>query len=585
MRQPIVAVLGHVDHGKTQFLDYIRQSRVQQGEAGGITQHIGATEIPASYIKKFCKNMLDKLKIELKIPGLLFIDTPGHAAFTNLRKRGGSVADLAILVIDIMSGVKPQTIESIEILKQYKVPFIVAANKVDILPDYQSKEGSFLNNLKQSPQGTVKIETKLYEIVNKLQELGFDAERIDRIEDFTNQVVVVPTSGFTGEGIIDVLALLAGLSQKYLDKKLELTGKTKGNILEIKQQKGLGAVADIILYDGKLKEGDTIVVSGADNAIVTKIKCIMKPEALKEIRTEKKFLRVKEVNAAAGIRIHAPQLENAVAGSSVLVADTSGLKEAVKIIEDERQSIEFSTDDVGIVVKSDTLGTLEALVKMLQERNIKVRRAHVGDISRSDVMEADRVKCIDPFYGVIIGLNIKNQEAQLCDEKKVKAITGDIIYRVIEDYETWVEDEKESLRKNELNKLPRPSKFLIVPGYVFRNSGPAVVGVEVIGGTLKNNVEVMKEDGMIVGDIKQIEVQGESVKEAKVGAKLAVSIDGPTVGRQIKEGDKLWVSLTEKEFKGLNKYLDLLDASEKEMINEIVQIKRQEKKRWGMLDI
>ena len=585
MRQPIVAVLGHVDHGKTQLLDYIRRSRVQQGEAGGITQHIGATEIPADYIKKFCKPMLDKLKIELKIPGLLFIDTPGHAAFTNLRKRGGSVADLAVLVIDIMSGVKPQTIESIEILKQYKVPFIVAANKVDILPDYESKEGSFLNNLKQSSQGTVNIETKLYEIVNKLQELGFDAERLDRVEDFTNQVVVVPTSGFSGEGIIDVLALLAGLSQKYLDKKLELTGKTKGNILEIKQQKGLGAVADIILYDGKLKEGDTIVVSGADEAIVTKIKCIMKPGPLKEIRTEKKFARVKEVNAAAGVRIHAPELENAVAGSSILVADTKGLSEAVEIIEKERQSIEFSTDAVGLVVKSDTLGTLEALVKMFQDKGIKVRRAHVGDISRSDRVEAERVKNIDPYYGVVIGLNVKNKEEKLCAERRVKAITGEIIYKVIEDYETWREDEKDRMRKDELDKLPRPAKFLIVPGYVFRNSGPAVVGVEVIGGTLRNHVEVMKEDGVIVGDIKQIEVQGESVKEAKVGAKLAVSIDGPTVGRQIKEGDKLWVSLTEKEYKGLNKYLDLLDASEKEMIGEVVQIKRQEKKTWGMLEV
>ena len=585
MRQPIVAVLGHVDHGKTQFLDYIRHSRVQKGEAGGITQHIGATEIPADYIKKFCKPMLEKLHVDLKIPGLLFIDTPGHAAFTNLRKRGGSVADLAILVIDIMSGVKPQTLESLEILKQYKVPFIVAANKVDILPDYKSKEGSFLSNLKQSPQGTVNIETKLYEIVNKLQELGFNADRLDRVTDFTNQVVVVPTSGITGEGVIDVLALLAGLSQKYLGKKLELTGKTKGNILEIKQQKGLGAVADIILYDGILKEGDTIVVSGADEAIVTKVKCILKPEPLKEIRTEKKFGRIKEVRAAAGVRIHAPELNKAVAGSSILVADAKGIDDAVAVIEKERKSIEFSTDDVGVIVKADTLGTLEALVRMLHEKGIKVRRAHVGDISKSDIMEAERVKALDPYYGAIIGLHIRNPESQFEDEKKIKAIIGKIIYRVIEDYETWVKDEKERIKKLELEKLPRPAKFRIVPGYVFRNNDPAVVGVEVLGGTLKNGVELMKEDGKIVGQIKQLEVQGKTVKEAKTGAKLAVSIDGPTVGRQIREGEKLWVSLTEKEYKGLNKFLDLLDASEKEMVNEIIQIKRVNKKTWGMLEV
>ena len=582
MRQPIVVVLGHVDHGKTQILDFIRRTQVQKREAGGITQHIGATEVPADYIRKFCKPMLDRLGVEVKVPGLLFVDTPGHAAFSNLRKRGGSVADLAVLVIDIMSGVQPQTVESIEILKQFKVPFLVAANKVDLLPGYESRPGSFLSNLKnQSPEGLSNLEVKLYEIVGKLSELGFEAERLDRVRDFTKQVVVVPTSGTTGEGIIDVLALIAGLAQKYLGKQLETTGKTRGNILEIKQEKGLGTTADAIIYDGRLRAGDTIVVSGVEEPIVTKVRGLFKPQPLKEIRAEKRFVRVKEVVAASGVKISAPGLDKAVAGSSIVVAEK--LDEAIREIEEEMHEIEFSTDRVGVVVKADALGTLEALVNMLQERGIPVRMARVGDIARSDIVEAEEVRQVEPFYGVVLGFNAKNTEPGLAESKGVKVITGNIVYKLIEKYEEWVEAEKEKIREKELSKLTRPAKFRIVPGCVFRTSKPAIVGIEVLGGVLKNHVEVMREDGKVVGEIKQLEVQGEAVKEACPCSRLAASIDGPTVGRQIKEGDLLLTSLTEQEYRKLKEYLDLLSEDEREVLKEIVRIKRKGKKTWGML--
>ncbi|MBR9689882.1 MAG: translation initiation factor IF-2 [Candidatus Altiarchaeota archaeon] len=586
MRQPIVVVLGHVDHGKTQMLDFIRRTQVQRKEAGGITQHIGATEVPASYIKKFCKPMLDKLKIDVTIPGLLFVDTPGHAAFSNLRKRGGSVADLAILVVDIMSGIQPQTLESIEILKQFKVPFIVGANKVDLLPDYVSKNGSFLSNLKNQKQSALtNLEIKLYEITGKLAELGFEAERIDRVTDFTNQVVVVPASGKTGEGLIDVLALITGLAQKFLVKRLEVTNKMKGNILEIKQEKGLGATADAIIYDGELSEGQTIVISGVDEPIVTKCRCLLKPEPMKESRTEKKFIRVKTVKAASGVKIHGPGMDKAVAGSSIIVACPETLADAIEEIKNEMDEIEFSTDKVGVVVKTDTLGTLEALVKMLQERGIPVRKAKIGDISKSDIVEAEEVKQSKPSYGAVLGFNVKNTTEKLAASKEIKVITGDIVYKILESYEEWVEEEREKLREKELSKLPRPVKFKIVPGYIFRNNDPAIVGIEVTGGLLKNHIEVMKEDGKIVGKIKQLEIQGESVKESKTGGKMAASIDGPTVGRQIKEGDTLITSMSEPEYRKLKKFLDMLSDDEKAVLDEITAIKRKEKKTWGMLDM
>lgn len=580
-----MVVLGHVDHGKTQLLDFVRRSQVQKKEAGGITQHIGATEVPADYIRRFCKPMLERLGVTVKIPGLLFVDTPGHAAFSNLRKRGGSVADLAILVIDVMSGIQPQTVESIEILKQFKVPFIVAANKVDLLPGYRSKDGSFLSNLKnQDREALNALEIKVYGIIASLSQLGFEAERLDRIGSFTNQVVVVPTSGTTGEGVIDVLALIAGLAQRYLEKRLETTGKTRGNILEIKQETGMGMTADAIIYDGVLREGDTVVVSGVDEPVVTKVRGLLKPQPLKEIHTEKKFTRVREVVAASGVKISAPHLDRAIAGSSIVVAGER-LDEAIKEIEEELREIEFSTDKTGVVVKADTLGTLEALVHMLQEKGITVRMARVGDVTKSDIVEAEEVGQTEPFMGVVLGFNAKNTEPELADGKGVKVITGDIVYKILEQYEAWVEAEKESIRSRELSVLPRPAKFKIMPGCVFRASKPAIVGVEVLGGTMKNHVEVMRQDGKIVGKIKQLEAQGCSVKEASANCRVAISIDGPTVGRQIKEGDVLLTSISEPEYGKLKVYLDLLTEDEREVLDEIVNVKRKEKKVWGMLDI
>ena len=584
MRQPIVVVLGHVDHGKTKILDFIRKTQVQKKEAGGITQHIGATEVPDQYIRKFCNPVLEKMGICVDVKGLLFVDTPGHAAFSNLRRRGGSVADMAVLVIDVMSGIQPQTIESMEILKNFRVPFIVAVNKIDLLPEYKSRPGSFFDNMrKQTPEGSTNLEVKIYGIISRLNELGFEAERIDRVEDFTKQVAVAPTSGETGEGVVDILALLAGLAKKYLERRLETTGITRGNILEIKQEKGLGATADVIIYDGILREGDTIVFSGSEGPVVTKVRALLKPMPLKEIRAEKKFSRVKEAEAATGIKISAPDIGRAVAGSSILVATEDNMEDVIAEVQKELKEVEFSTDDVGVVVKADALGTLEALVKMLHDKGIKVRMARVGDVARSDIVEAEEVKLCEPFLGVVLGFNVRNCEEALAADKRIKVITGEIVYKILEEYEGWVEEEKTKIRERELAKLPRPAKFQIIPGYTFRASKPAIVGVEVLGGLLKNNVDVMNGKGEVLGDIKQLEVQGKSIKEAGPGSKMAASIYGPTVGRQIKEGDILFTSIPEADYKKLVKFLDLLGDDEKEALNEIVGIKRQERKTWGML--
>src|SRR5512137_212157 len=291
LRTPIVVVMGHVDHGKTTLLDKIRGTAVAKGEAGLITQHIGATEVPLDVVQEFCGSHFGK---EMQIPGLLFIDTPGHHAFTSLRSRGGSLADLAVLIVDMNEGFQPQTIESLTILKRYKTPFVVAANKMDRIAGWRStKNSSFSKTLKaQNERVTEEMDTKLYELVGELYKYGFDGDRYDRIRDFTKTVGIVPISALTGEGVPDLLMVLVGLAQRFLKENLKISsvGPGVGTILEVKEERGLGTTLDVILYDGEFNAGDTIIVGTAYEPIVTKLRALLKPKPLAEIRSEERFM-------------------------------------------------------------------------------------------------------------------------------------------------------------------------------------------------------------------------------------------------------------------------------------------------------
>src|SRR3989344_4967960 len=370
-RQPIVTFVGHIDHGKTTLQDFIRHSSTAQTEAGKITQHIGSSNIPIEAIKKLCGSLLDSLKISITIPGLLFIDTPGHAAFTNLRRRGGNLADIAILVIDIREGIMPQTAECIEILKQYRTPFIIALNKIDLLPGWQSKNSFLLQNINSQGESVRKIiETKLYEIVGKLSELGFNSERFDRIEDYTKQISIVPTSASTGEGIPELLMVLTGLAQKFLEKSLKINaeGNAKGTVLEVKEEKGIGTTLDVIIYDGTLKHNDTIVIGTLSEPIVTKVRALLEPYPLKDMRDRKtKFQQVKEASAAMGIKVSAPGIGEVVAGMPLRSCNAEDVEKVKGEIRKEVEEVVIETDKNGIVIKADSLGSLEALAKLLRE--------------------------------------------------------------------------------------------------------------------------------------------------------------------------------------------------------------------------
>ena len=575
IRQPIVTLVGHVDHGKSSILDSIRETSIIETESGGITQCISSTFVPFSTIKKITGILLDQIKQKIKIPGFLFIDTPGHASFTGMRKRGGNLADIAILVIDINEGIMPQTKEAIEILKHYKTPFIIALNKIDLIPGWQKKDDFILDNIKkQSEKTQITLDTKLYKIVGKLYELNFASERFDRIKDYSKQIALIPISAKTREGLSELLLTLIGLSQKFLEKQLELKSKeAKGVILEIKEQKGIGKVMDVILYDGSLKEKDTVIIGGLEKPILTKVKILLEPEVLADMR-RCKFQKVKQVSAAIGVRISAPNIDDVVAGMPIRSAKEKDIEKIEKEIQKEVSEVIIETDKQGIVIKADTLGSLEALIKLLKEKDIKIRRASVGAINKTDIADAESEK--DPLNQVILGFNVKKPES------KVKIIISDIIYKIIEELEAWQAYKKQELEKQKLESLTTPCKIKLMPGFVFRQSHPAVVGVEVLNGTLKKDIELMNEQGKVICTVKTIQLNGKDIEKAEKGKEIAVAFPGVTIGRQLHVEDVLYSNLSEAEFIEFKKYKKFLNGDEIQILKEIAEIKRKEKETWGI---
>ncbi|RZN37661.1 MAG: translation initiation factor IF-2 [Methanophagales archaeon ANME-1-THS] len=580
IRTPIISVLGHIDHGKTTLLDSIRGTAIAEKEAGRVTQHIGATEIPVTTIKKICEPLKGDWT-GIDVPGLLFIDTPGHHAFASLRKRGSALADVAVLVVDIMEGFQPQTYESLNVLRLLKTPFMVALNKIDRIKGWNSKRKPFVLNYNEQPDYARKeVDTRIYQIVGDLYDKGFSAERYDRIEDFARNVCIVPVSARTGEGIADLLLVLIGLSQKFFEQtlRLHLEEAGVGTILERKEERGLGTTIDVILYDGQLHVGDTIVMGSiGEGPIVTKVKALLKPRALQEIRTEQQFLRVKSVNAASGVKIIAPNIETALPGSQVrVVKEGQELESVVNEVKSDLEEMKMETSPEGIIIKADTLGSLEALALELKEEGMgEITKAEVGNISKRDVIDATTIA--NRYFRVILGFNV----AILPDAKEAAVQAGipvfisDVIYRLIEEYEAWMKNEREKEKQELMEKVTTPAKLKILPGCVFRQSKPAIVGIEVLAGKIKSGVELIKADGLNIGPINEIQDKGESIKRAEQGMQVAISLKKPTVGRHIHEHEVLFTDISEEDVNELKALSGSLSPDEEEVLEEVMEIKRK----------
>ncbi len=578
IRQPIICVMGHVDHGKTSLLDRIRSSAIASREAGGITQHIGASEVPIAVIEEVSGHVLKKFGGKITIPGLLFIDTPGHEAFTNLRRRGGSVSDLAILVVDITKSFEPQTYEAINILKEYKTPFVVAANKIDLLTGWRAqKTSSFEESLgKQEKNVQDALEAKLYELVGKLSEVGFNSERYDRVKDFRKEVAILPVSAKTGEGIAELLVFTAGIAQRFLEARLniEVKGPGKGSILEKKEEKGLGTTIDVILYNGTLKVNDTVAFASVAGVATAKIRALLKPKPLQEMReASSKYYYVDSVAAASGVKVSGVGFEEALPGSLLIsTADQGYEREIATEIKDA-----FATEKTGIVLKTDTLGSMEALSKLLSSEGIKISKKGIGNVIKRDVLDAFGMRAIDPYGSVVLAFNVavEDDAAAESEAASVKVISENIIYKIIDDYKEWLDSEKKREREAATKSLTFPCIVKVLPNHTFRISHPAIFGVDVVAGRLQSSVLLMNVHGDILGRVKELQNNKLSVLEAKKGESIAISVDGITFGRQVKDNDVLYTHINDEEEQLLrSKFSYMLNDEEKDLLNEISRIKR-----------
>ena len=578
-RQPIVVVLGHIDSGKTSLLDKIRGTAVQSREAGGITQHIGASFFPIETLEQLCGNLLQKVGGKIDIPGILVIDTPGHAVFTNLRNRGGSASDISILVIDAMKGLEVQTRESLDILRKRKVPFLIALNKLDTVPGWRSSS-SLTSSLKQLDETTQdNLDGRIYNVVGELSRYGIQSEAFYRLQNPQKQVAIVPVSAKTGEGIPELISLLIGLTQSYLKQKLTVSNETRGIVLEVTEEPGLGDTANIILIDGVLNKHDEIAVAKKDGVVTTKIKAMFMPKPLDEMRDPRdKFTPVDQVVAASGVKISTSDLDGVLGGSPIIGITDSNIDSVKNEIESEIKSIFVETDSVGIIVKADTLGSLEAIVDTLKENDISISTADTGMVSRKDVVKAQVITETDKYLGSILAFGVKvlDDAKDEANKNGIRIFSQPVLYDLVDEYRDWVTSDKENMQRTELDLIIMPCKFQLIKGMVFRRNGPAVCGVEILVGSLKQKSIIINSTGKEVGVIKQIEDNGENIKQAAKGSEVAVSMNEPVIGRTFREGEILYSLPNDIGVRLLKeRYHDSLSDDESNILDEIITLRRK----------
>ncbi|OBA23193.1 hypothetical protein METBIDRAFT_9489 [Metschnikowia bicuspidata var. bicuspidata NRRL YB-4993] len=568
MRSPICCILGHVDTGKTKLLDKIRQTNVQGGEAGGITQQIGATYFPMDAIKRKTAVMSQYEKQTFEVPGLLIIDTPGHESFTNLRSRGSSLCNIAILVIDIMHGLEQQTLESIRLLRDRKAPFIVALNKIDRLYDWEATpNNSFRDSFgRQAASVQTEFFNRFEQIKLALSEQGLNSELYFQNKNMSKYVSIVPTSAVTGEGVPDLLWLLLELTQKRMSKQLMYLSKVEATILEVKVVEGFGYTIDVVLSNGVLREGDRVVLCGLNGPIVTNIRALLTPPPSRELRIKSEYIHLKEVKAALGVKIAANDLEKAVAGSRLLVVgEDDDEEELMEEVMDDLTGLLDSVDTSGrgVVVQASTLGSLEALLDFLKAMKIPVMSIGLGPVFKRDVMKATTMLEKAPEYAVMLCFDVKvDREAeQYAEEQKIKIFNADIIYHLFDAFTAYQNKLLEQRRQDFMEYAVMPCVLKTVQ--IINKRNPMIIGVDVIEGAVRVGTPIcaVRKDPttgqpniLVLGKVVSLEVNHKAsdiVKKGQTAAGVAMRLENPsaaqpTWGRHVDETDNLYSLISRK---------------------------------------
>uniref|UniRef100_A0A2M4CH19 Eukaryotic translation initiation factor 5B n=1 Tax=Anopheles darlingi TaxID=43151 RepID=A0A2M4CH19_ANODA len=577
LRAAVVCVLGHVDTGKTKILDKLRRTNVQDGEAGGITQQIGATNVPAENIKeqtKFVKGFAD---LQFRLPGLLIIDTPGHESFSNLRSRGSSLCDIAILVVDIMHGLEPQTLESINLLKSKKTPFVVALNKIDRLYDWSTMARKDVRDILKGQASNTQLEftKRTNEIIVQFAEQGLNAALFYENPDPKTYVSLVPTSAITGEGMGNLLFLIVQFCQKQLAKRLMYSEDLQATVLEVKAIPGLGTTIDAILINGRLREGDTMILAGTEGPIVTQIKALLMPQPMKELRVKNAYIEHREIEAAQGVKIAAKELEKAIAGLNLQIAQKPDEVEIFKEIVSRDLKSALSSirlSDRGVHVQASTLGSLEALLEFLRTSKIPYSGIRIGPVVKRDVMKASTMLEHENQYATILAFDVKiERDAQeLADNLGVKIFQADIIYHLFDKFMAYREEIRQRKRDEFKSIAVFPCKLKILPQFVFNSRDPIVMGVIVEAGVIKEGTPICvpSKEFVDLGVVTSIEANHKQLETARKGQEVCIKIEpipGETpkmFGRHFDEHDMLVSKISRQSIDACKDYFrdDLLKS-------------------------
>ncbi|WFD45555.1 eukaryotic translation initiation factor 5B [Malassezia furfur] len=592
LRSPICCILGHVDTGKTKLLDKVRQTNVQDGEAGGITQQIGATYFPIDALKEKTR-VLDDASFEYKVPGLLIIDTPGHESFTNLRSRGSSLCNIAILVVDIMHGLEQQTLESMRLLRDRKTPFIVALNKVDRLYDWKATpNNAFQKSLAQQSVGTRnEFDERVQKTILAFAEQGLNAELYYKNKNMGRYVSLVPTSAITGEGVPDLLQLLVSLTQTRMTNDLMYLSELECTVLEVKVIEGLGTTIDVVLSNGILREGDKIVVCGLNGPIVTQVRALLTPQPMKEMRIKGSYVHHKEVKAALGVKITAPDLDKAVAGSRLLVCKNDDEEEVLKEeVMSDLTSLLNSVDKSGrgVCVQASTLGSLEALLEFLKQSKIPVSGVNIGPVYKKDVMrcatmleKAKELACILCF-----DVPVDKEAERLADELGIKLFTADIIYHLFDSFMAYKAEITENQKREAASTAVWPCRLRTITAFAKRD--PIILGCDILDGSLrvgtplcvvKTDPATRKREVINIGRVTSLEINHKAkdvVLKKDVGAGVAVRIEpglneAPKMfGRHLDEKDEIYSLISRASIDALKAHFwEGVSTEEKRLIKNL----------------
>ncbi|XP_041438309.1 eukaryotic translation initiation factor 5B isoform X2 [Xenopus laevis] len=588
LRAPVICVLGHVDTGKTKILDKLRHTNVQDSEAGGITQQIGATNVPLDAIHEQTKMVKNFDRENIKIPGMLIIDTPGHESFSNLRNRGSSLCDIAILVVDIMHGLEPQTIESLNLLKNKKCPFIVALNKIDRLYDWKkSPETDVAATLKKQKKNTKdEFEERTKSIIVEFAQQGLNAALFFENKDPRTFVSLVPTSAHTGDGMGNLISLLVDLTQTMLNKRLAHSEELRAQVMEVKALPGMGTTIDVILINGRLKESDIVIVPGVEGPIVTQIRGLLLPPPMKELRVKNQYEKHKEVLAAQGVKILGKDLEKTLAGLPLLVAHS---EDEIPVLRDElihelKQTLNaIKLEEKGVYVQASTLGSLEALLEFLKTSEVPYAGINIGPVHKRDVMKASVMLEHDPQYAVILAFDVRiEREAQeMADSLGVRVFSAEIIYHLFDAFTKYRQDYKKQKQEEFKHIAVFPCKIRILPQFIFNSRDPIVMGVVVEAGQVKQGTPIcVPSKGFVeIGIVTSIEINHKSVDVAKKGQEVCIKIDpipgeSPKMfGRHFEATDFLVSKINRQSIDALkNWFRDEMQKSDWQLIVELKKV-------------